>query len=127
MSDLGHEVLLYDIDPGRIAKLKEGHVPIYEPGLADLIHRNQRNGRLSFASEIPPAWGDADVYFIAVGTPPGPEGAADLSAVMAVAVARQAVRAILASMCCSTTQLNAAAAAATSQMPAAAGNTTPEN
>jgi UDPglucose 6-dehydrogenase len=83
LSDLGHDVLLYDIDPDKIAKLEDGRVPIYEPGLADLIHRNQRNGRLSFATEIPPSFAEADAYFIAVGTPPGPDGAADLSAVMA--------------------------------------------
>jgi len=85
LSDLGHDVLLYDIDPDKIAKLKDGRVPIYEPGLGDLIHRNQRNGRLSFANEITAPFDEADAYFIAVGTPPGPDGAADLSAVMAVA------------------------------------------
>jgi UDPglucose 6-dehydrogenase len=85
LSDLGHDVLVYDIDPEKIAKLNEGLVPIYEPGLGDLIHRNQRNGRLAFASEIPASFAEADAYFIAVGTPPDPEGAADLSAVMSVA------------------------------------------
>jgi UDPglucose 6-dehydrogenase len=85
LSDLGHEVLLYDIDPDKIQKLEEGHIPIYEPGLADLIHRNQRGGRLHFATAIPSPFDEADAYFIAVGTPPGPDGAADLSAVMAVA------------------------------------------
>jgi UDPglucose 6-dehydrogenase len=85
LSDLGHDVLLYDIDPERIARLNDGRIPIYEPGLGDLIHRNQRNGRLSFATEIPAPFDAADAYFIAVGTPPGPDGAADLSAVMAVA------------------------------------------
>jgi UDPglucose 6-dehydrogenase len=85
LSDLGHDVLLYDIDPERVAKLNDGRVPIYEPGLGDLIHRNQRNGRLAFATEIPAPFDQADAYFVAVGTPPGPDGAADLSAVMAVA------------------------------------------
>ena len=85
LSDLGHDVLVYDIDPDKIAKLNDGRIPIYEPGLADLIHRNQRGGRLSFASEIPATFDHADAYFVAVGTPPGPDGAADLSAVMAVA------------------------------------------
>ena len=85
LSDLGHDVLVYDIDPEKIAKLNDGRIPIYEPGLADLVHRNQRGGRLSFASEIPAAFDHADAYFVAVGTPPGPDGAADLSAVMAVA------------------------------------------
>lgn len=94
LSDLGHNVLVFDIDPEKIAHLNEGRVPIYEPGLADLIHRNQRGGRLTFASRIPEAYDQADAYFIAVGTPPGPDGAADLSAVMAVAdtIARVAKR-----------------------------------
>ena len=85
MSDLGHEVFLYDIDPEKIAQLREGRVPIYEPGLGDLIHRNQRGGRLHFGTRIGAPFDEADAYFIAVGTPPGPDGAADLSAVMAVA------------------------------------------
>jgi UDPglucose 6-dehydrogenase len=85
LSDLGHDVLVFDIDPDKIAKLSDGRVPIYEPGLADLVHRNQRNGRLHFASEIAAPFESADAYFIAVGTPPGDDGAADLSAVMAAA------------------------------------------
>jgi UDPglucose 6-dehydrogenase len=94
LSDLGHNVLVFDIDPEKIARLNEGKVPIYEPGLADLIHRNQRGGRLTFASSIPASYDEADAYFIAVGTPPGPDGAADLSSVMAVAdtIARVAKR-----------------------------------
>jgi UDPglucose 6-dehydrogenase len=94
LADLGHDVLVYDIDPEKIAKLADGRSPIYEPGLADLMHRNQRGGRLSFATAIPESFDEADAYFIAVGTPPGPDGAADLSAVMAVAdtIARVARR-----------------------------------
>ncbi|MDB4934459.1 MAG: UDP-glucose dehydrogenase [Labilithrix sp.] len=94
LSDLGHDVLVFDIDPAKIAMLEDGRCPIYEPGLADLMHRNQRGGRLSFASAIPASFDEADAYFIAVGTPPGPDGAADLSAVMAVAdtIARVARR-----------------------------------
>lgn len=97
LSDLGHDVLLYDIDPEKIARLKEGRVPIYEPGLADLIHRNQRNGRLSFGTQIKSDFDQADAYFIAVGTPPGPDGAADLSAVYDVAdtIARVAKKSAL--------------------------------
>src|SRR4051812_881998 len=82
LSDLGHEVLLYDIAGSKIAQLRDGCVPIYEPGLVELVRRNQRSGRLSFASEIDAKHERADAYFIAVGTPPGPDGAADLSAVM---------------------------------------------
>ncbi len=85
LSDLGHEVLVYDIDPHKIAQLNEGQIPIYEPGLGDLVHRNQRSGRLHFGATITPPFDQPDAYFIAVGTPPGPDGAADLSAVMAVA------------------------------------------
>jgi len=85
LSDLGHEVLFVDIDPDRIAKLKDGVIPIYEPGLADLVHRNQRNGRLHFSTEVRAPFEEADAYFIAVGTPPGPDGAADVRAVYAAA------------------------------------------
>ncbi len=85
LSDLGHEVLVYDIDPEKIRKLGEGRIPIYEPGLGDLVHRNQRGGRLRFANEITAPFDTADAYFIAVGTPPDATGAADLSAVFAVA------------------------------------------
>jgi UDPglucose 6-dehydrogenase len=94
MSDLGHDVLVFDIDPHKIAQLNEGHVPIYEPGLADLIHRNQRNGRLRFATSIDGPFDSADAYFIAVGTPPDATGAADLSFVMAAAdtIAKTATR-----------------------------------
>lgn len=97
MSDLGHDVLVFDIDPGKIAQLNEGGVPIYEPGLADLIHRNQRNGRLHFGTSIPAPFDAADAYFIAVGTPPGADGAADLSFVMAAAdtIAKTATRSAL--------------------------------
>ena len=85
LADLGHDVTVYDIDPGKIAKLNAGEVPIYEPGLSDLIKRNTRSGRLAFVSEITPLLRDAEAYFIAVGTPPAPDGSADLSYVMAAA------------------------------------------
>ena len=85
MSELGHDVLCVDIDPERVARLKEGVIPIYEPGLTDLVARNVRSKRLSFATDVSAPYDEADVYFIAVGTPPGAEGAADVSAVFAVA------------------------------------------
>jgi UDPglucose 6-dehydrogenase len=85
LSDLGHEVFIYDIDDDKIAKLADGRVPIYEPGLGDLVLRNRRCGRLQFGSKITAPFDEADAYFIAVGTPPGEDGAADLSAVMAAA------------------------------------------
>ena len=85
LAELGHDVLCVDIDPERVRQLSDGVIPIYEPGLTDLVRRNERAGRLHFASEVPPAFQEADAYFIAVGTPPGPDGAADVSAVHSVA------------------------------------------
>jgi UDPglucose 6-dehydrogenase len=85
LAELGHDVLCVDIDPKRIRQLQDGVVPIYEPGLADLVRRNERAGRLHFSTDVSAPFDQADAYFIAVGTPPGPEGAADVSAVLAVA------------------------------------------
>jgi UDPglucose 6-dehydrogenase len=85
MSELGHDVLCVDIDPDRVQKLKDGIIPIYEPGLTDLVKRNERNKRLHFATKVTPPFDEADVYFIAVGTPQGESGAADVSAVFAAA------------------------------------------
>src|ERR1700690_3167080 len=97
LSELGHEVLCVDIDPERVRQLQDGVIPIYEPGLADLVRRNDRAGRLRFATEVTPPFQEADAYFIAVGAPPGPDGAADVSAVHAVAdtIANVAVRAAI--------------------------------
>src|SRR5271170_4109195 len=85
LAELGHDVLCVDIDPERIRQLEDGVIPIYEPGLADLVRRNERAGRLSFSTEVTSGFDEADAYFIAVGTPPGPDGTADVSAVLAVA------------------------------------------
>ncbi len=97
LAELGHDVLCVDIDPQRIRQLEDGVIPIYEPGLADLVRRNERAGRLHFSTEVPSPFDEADAYFIAVGTPPGPDGAADVSAVLAVAerIARIAKRSAL--------------------------------
>ncbi len=85
LSELGHDVLCVDIDPDKIRQLNDGIVPIYEPGLSDLIRRNERSGRLRFAVELTAPYDEADIYFIAVGTPPGPDGAANIDAVLAAA------------------------------------------
>jgi UDPglucose 6-dehydrogenase len=85
LAELGHDVLCVDIDPERIRQLEDGIIPIYEPGLADLVRRNERAGRLKFSTKVIAPFDEADAYFIAVGTPPGPDGAADVSAVLAVA------------------------------------------
>jgi UDPglucose 6-dehydrogenase len=86
-SDLGNRVVALDIDPGRIAGLKRGEMPIYEPGLEELVERNVRAGRLSFTTSYEQALRTADFVFIAVGTPSGVDGEADLQHVRAVAEA----------------------------------------
>lgn len=92
LAELGHDVLCLDIDPERVRQLRDGVVPIYEPGLSDLVRRNVRAGRLQFDTTLPRPFDEADAYFIAVGTPPAPDGGADVSAVHAAAerVAREA-------------------------------------
>jgi UDPglucose 6-dehydrogenase len=81
-ADLGHEVVVRDVVPGRIDRLQKGEVPIYEPGLDDLLARNAE--RLSFTLDVRDAVEGADFLYIAVGTPPTPSGDADLSAVWTV-------------------------------------------
>ena len=84
-SDFGSQVICVDIDKDRIALLEGGGVPIYEPGLADLIRRNASRGRLRFTSDLASAVAGADVVFIAVGTPQGEDGRANLDQVLAAA------------------------------------------
>jgi UDPglucose 6-dehydrogenase len=84
-ADFGSQVTCVDIDRVRVATLEGGGVPIYEPGLADLIQRNAARGRLRFTSEIATAVAGADVVFIAVGTPQGEDGRANLGQVLAAA------------------------------------------
>jgi len=94
LAELGHDVRIVDIDPDRVKRLSDGILPLYEPGLADLIRRDERSGRLTFSSEVGDDFSDADVYFICVGTPPDEHGDADISAVMAAAdtIARVATK-----------------------------------
>lgn len=82
LSDLGHDVLLCDIDEDKLRELGEGRVPIYEPRLADLVRRNVRSGRLRFSRTIPAPFDSADAYFLAVGTPSAPDGTLDVSQVL---------------------------------------------
>jgi UDPglucose 6-dehydrogenase len=84
-ADSGHDVVLVDVDHKRVAALREGRIPIYEPGLEELVKRNVAEDRLSFSTEAGAAVRSADVVFIAVGTPPGEQGRADLKFVLAVA------------------------------------------
>lgn len=85
--DLGNRVTALDIDEERIDGLKKGLMPIYEPGLEELVARNAGSGRLLFTTSYPEAIQGADFVFIAVGTPEGVDGEADLKHVRAVAEA----------------------------------------
>ena len=85
MAETGNNVCCADIDKKKIERLKKNDVPIYERGLESLVERNQKEGRLSFTSELPEAIASAEVVFIAVGTPPGEDGSADLKHVLEVA------------------------------------------
>jgi len=84
-SDLGNRVIACDISEERIGGLKRGEMPIYEPGLEELVERNVRAGRLSFTTSYPEALDGTEFAFIAVGTPSGVDGEADLRHVAAVA------------------------------------------
>src|SRR5476651_2213174 len=85
-ADFGHDVTCVDKDAGKIAALQRGEMPIYEPGLDDLVAANVKSGRLGFASELKDAVAQADAVFIAVGTPSRRgDGHSDLSYVYAAA------------------------------------------
>jgi UDPglucose 6-dehydrogenase len=84
-ADVGHDVVCVDVDAAKIAALKLGNVPIHEPGLDAIIARNQAAGRLHFTTDASSAIAHGEVQFIAVGTPPGEDGSADLKYVLAVA------------------------------------------
>jgi len=83
----GNDVICVDNNADKVAQLKEGAIPIYEPGLPELVERNMREERLSFTTDLPEAVRRSLVIFLAVGTPTTPSGAADLSAVFDVAAA----------------------------------------
>jgi len=84
-ADLGNRVIALDIDEGKIARLKRGEMPIYEPGLEELVRRNVHAGRLSFTTSYSEALDGTEFVFIAVGTPSGADGEADLRYVEAAA------------------------------------------
>ena len=85
LAETGNNVCCADIDEAKIEGLRQNVLPIYEPGLGALVERNQREGRLSFTTDAPSAMADVEVLFIAVGTPPGEDGSADLKYVLEVA------------------------------------------
>jgi UDPglucose 6-dehydrogenase len=85
LADVGHHVLCMDVDHGKIEKLKNGQIPIYEPGLESIVKHTVEAGRLSFTTDTEEAVGHGTLQFIAVGTPPDEDGSADLQYVTAVA------------------------------------------
>lgn len=85
ISDFGHQVTCVDILEEKISSLNQGNIPIYEPGLKDLIERNIQAGRLVFSTEVGKVIENSDVIFIAVGTPETADGSADLTAIFSVA------------------------------------------
>ena len=84
-AEMGNHVWCIDIDEKKIDGLKEGKIPIYEPGLEEMVLRNHRNGRLDFTADYAEAIPPSDICFIAVGTPPGEDGSADIRYVLAAA------------------------------------------
>lgn len=85
LAETGSDVVCADIDESKINGLKQNVLPIYEPGLEDLVERNQQQKRLSFTTDVGGAVKNAEVVFIAVGTPPDEDGSADLRHVLSVA------------------------------------------
>jgi UDPglucose 6-dehydrogenase len=85
MAEMGNHVVCYDIDTDKIARLNEGEIPIYEPGLEAYVERNVEAGRLEFTTDVKKAVDHGLFQFIAVGTPPDEDGSADLRHVLAVA------------------------------------------
>jgi UDPglucose 6-dehydrogenase len=85
LAETGNDVTCVDVDADKIARLQRNEIPIYEPGLEPMVKRNQEEGRLTFTTDIGAAVRNARVIFIAVGTPPGEDGSADLTHVLTVA------------------------------------------
>jgi UDPglucose 6-dehydrogenase len=85
MAEVGHDVVCIDIDQNKVDQLKEGNVPIFEPGLTPLVKSNYDAGRVDFTTDAARGIAHGEVIFIAVGTPPDEDGSADLKYVLAVA------------------------------------------
>ncbi len=85
LAEVGNDVLCLDVDPEKIRILEGGGIPIYEPGLLEMVHRNVAGGRLHFTTDIKQATAHGTIQFIAVGTPPDEDGSADLQYVVAAA------------------------------------------
>ncbi len=82
LADMGNQVLCVDVDAAKVRALNEGHVPIYEPGLEPVVKRNRGAGRLSFSTDVAAGVAHGVLQLIAVGTPPGEDGSADLQHVL---------------------------------------------
>jgi UDPglucose 6-dehydrogenase len=85
LAETGNDVICCDIDDDKIARLQRGEIPIFEPGLDKLVERNLEDGRLTFTTDVAAAVRASEIIFIAVGTPPGEDGSADLQHVLGVA------------------------------------------
>lgn len=85
LAEVGHDVVCVDIDADKVENLQRGIVPVYEPGLVELVENNQRGGRLKFTTDAVSGIEHGEVQFIAVGTPADADGAADMQYVLAVA------------------------------------------
>lgn len=85
LAEVGNHVICIDVDADKIAGLQQGRVPIFEPGLEPLVQQNQAAGRMRFTTDPVQAIADAEIIIIAVGTPPGEDGSADLQYVLSVA------------------------------------------
>jgi UDPglucose 6-dehydrogenase len=85
LADVGNDVLCFDVDAAKVDSLKRGEVPIFEPGLQEIVQRNLKAGRLAFTTDVAQATAFGMLQFIAVGTPPGEDGSADLRYVLAAA------------------------------------------
>ncbi|MDO9286019.1 MAG: UDP-glucose/GDP-mannose dehydrogenase family protein [Aquabacterium sp.] len=84
-AEMGNDVLCVDTDAGKIERLRQGELPIYEPGLAEVVQRNVAGGRLHFSTDVAEGVRFGTMQFIAVGTPPGEDGSADMQHVLAAA------------------------------------------
>src|SRR5688572_25112459 len=84
LADFGNQVRCLDVDEAKIMRLRAGEIPFFEPGLEELVERNQRARRLEFDTDLDAATAECDILFITVGTPSRKDGAADLSAIFQV-------------------------------------------
>ncbi|MEM9836279.1 MAG: nucleotide sugar dehydrogenase, partial [Bacteroidota bacterium] len=84
-AETGNEVICVDIDAAKVERMKQGEIPIYEPGLDVIFERNTRQERLSFTTNLADAVAHAEIIFLALPTPPGEDGSADLSYILGVA------------------------------------------